>query len=52
VKFAERQREVFPHAEVSILSDSGHWPFIDNPEAVAQTIVPFLRRQWGQLDST
>ncbi|MDB6106685.1 MAG: hypothetical protein JWO52_6684 [Gammaproteobacteria bacterium] len=43
--FAERQREVFPRAEVLILSDSGHWPFIDNPDAVAHTIVPFLRRQ-------
>ncbi|WP_408351970.1 alpha/beta fold hydrolase [Paraburkholderia sp. RL17-337-BIB-A] len=47
VNFAERQREVFPRAEVLILSDSGHWPFIDNPDAVAQTIVPFLRRQLG-----
>jgi pimeloyl-ACP methyl ester carboxylesterase len=47
VDFAERQREVFPRAEVSILSDSGHWPFIDNADAVASTIVPFLRRQLG-----
>jgi pimeloyl-ACP methyl ester carboxylesterase len=47
VDYAERQREVFPRAEVSILSDSGHWPFIDNADAVASTIVPFLRRQLG-----
>ncbi|MBC8731334.1 alpha/beta fold hydrolase [Paraburkholderia sp. UCT2] len=45
VDFAERQREVFPRAEVLILPDSGHWPFVDNPEAVAGTVVPFLRSQ-------
>jgi pimeloyl-ACP methyl ester carboxylesterase len=43
--YAERQREVFPRAEVLILRDSGHWPFIDNPDAVAFTIGSFLRRQ-------
>jgi pimeloyl-ACP methyl ester carboxylesterase len=47
VNFAERQRDVFPNAEVSILPDSGHWPFIDNPDAVANILVPFLRRQTG-----
>ncbi|MPW19997.1 hypothetical protein GCT13_24645 [Paraburkholderia sp. CNPSo 3157] len=41
--YAERQREVFPSAEVLILRESGHWPFIDDPDAVALTIVPFLR---------
>ena len=45
VKFAARQQEVFPRAEVLILSDSGHWPFVDNPDAVADTLLPFLRRQ-------
>jgi pimeloyl-ACP methyl ester carboxylesterase len=45
VDFAERQREIFPRAEVSILPDSGHWPFIDNADAVAEILVPFLRRQ-------
>jgi pimeloyl-ACP methyl ester carboxylesterase len=47
VDFAERQRAVFPRAEVLILPDSGHWPFIDDPDAVANTILPFLRRQLG-----
>jgi pimeloyl-ACP methyl ester carboxylesterase len=47
VDFAERQRDVFPSAEVSILRDSGHWPFIDNADAVANTLLPFLRRQTG-----
>jgi pimeloyl-ACP methyl ester carboxylesterase len=45
VEFAERQRQVFPRAEVKILPDSGHWPFADDPDAVAQVVVPFLRRQ-------
>jgi pimeloyl-ACP methyl ester carboxylesterase len=45
VRFAEQQREVFPDAQVTILEDSGHWPFADNPDAVAQLVVPFLRNQ-------
>jgi pimeloyl-ACP methyl ester carboxylesterase len=44
---AERQREVFPRAQVPVFPDSGHWPFIDNPEAVAGAVVPFLRSQVG-----
>ncbi|CAA9502807.1 MAG: hypothetical protein AVDCRST_MAG85-1871, partial [uncultured Solirubrobacteraceae bacterium] len=28
---AERQRDAFPRAEIEILPDSGHWPFIDDP---------------------
>jgi pimeloyl-ACP methyl ester carboxylesterase len=46
VAFAERQREVFPQAEVKILPDSGHWPFADDPDSVAQAVLPFLRRQF------
>jgi pimeloyl-ACP methyl ester carboxylesterase len=45
VEFAERQRQVFPRAEIKILPDSGHWPFADDPGAVAQAVLPFLRRQ-------
>ncbi len=45
VEFAERQRQVLPRAEVKILPDSGHWPFADDPDAVAAVVVPFLRRQ-------
>ena len=45
VAFAERQRLVFPHAEVKILPGSGHWPFADDPESVSQAVLPFLRRQ-------
>jgi pimeloyl-ACP methyl ester carboxylesterase len=48
VGFAEHQRQVFPRAEVKILPDSGHWPFADDPEGVAQLVLPFLRRQLQQ----
>lgn len=44
-EYAERQREVFPNADVRVLEDSGHWPFADNPDAVAQAVIPFLRTQ-------
>jgi pimeloyl-ACP methyl ester carboxylesterase len=42
---AERQRETFPGAEIVILEQSGHWPFADDPEAVAVHVVPFLEQQ-------
>ena len=42
--YAAEQRETFPRAELVYLEDSGHWPFIDNPAAVAAALVPFLRR--------
>jgi pimeloyl-ACP methyl ester carboxylesterase len=48
VEFAERQREVFPHAEIKVLHGSGHWPFADDPDSVAQAVLPFLRRQMGR----
>jgi pimeloyl-ACP methyl ester carboxylesterase len=48
VEFAERQRQVFPRAEIKILPGSGHWPFADDPSAVAQVVLPFLRRQLQQ----
>jgi pimeloyl-ACP methyl ester carboxylesterase len=44
-RLAERQREPFPSAKVVGLSGSGHWPFLDDPEGVAQVVVPFLRHQ-------
>jgi pimeloyl-ACP methyl ester carboxylesterase/2-polyprenyl-6-methoxyphenol hydroxylase-like FAD-dependent oxidoreductase len=48
VAHAERQREAFPHAEVRLL-DSGHWPFVDCPRAVADAVVAFLA---GRVRST
>jgi pimeloyl-ACP methyl ester carboxylesterase len=45
VEYAERQREFFDVRDVAILPDSGHWPFQDDPDRVAQAVVPFLREQ-------
>jgi pimeloyl-ACP methyl ester carboxylesterase len=47
VEQAERQRDSFPRAEVVVLPDSGHWPFIDDPESARRAVVPFLERQLG-----
>jgi len=44
VRYAERQREVFPDARIVVLEESGHCPFSDDPEAVADEVVLFLRR--------
>ena len=42
VAHAERQREAFPGAEVRVLERSGHWPFVDDPAAVAAAVDRFL----------
>ena len=43
-RYAERQREFFPAAEVKILPHSGHWPFADAPEEVERLLLAFLAR--------
>jgi pimeloyl-ACP methyl ester carboxylesterase len=45
VAVADRQKEAFPSAEVHVFEDSGHWPFVDDPERTADAVVPFLRQQ-------
>lgn len=45
VRLAERQREVFRDARVTILPESGHWPLADDPGAVLAAVLPFLREQ-------
>jgi pimeloyl-ACP methyl ester carboxylesterase len=47
VRYAERQREAFPRAEVLVLDGSGHWPFADDPGAVAAAVDGFLARRRG-----
>src|SRR5579871_528942 len=44
VAYAQKQRDYFPKAEVHVLDGLGHWPFIDDPDAVIGVIVPFLKR--------
>jgi pimeloyl-ACP methyl ester carboxylesterase len=43
VEQAERQREVFPRAQVEVFPDSAHWPFVDNAARTRALVVPFLR---------
>jgi pimeloyl-ACP methyl ester carboxylesterase len=45
LRLAERQREVFRDARITILPESGHWPQADNSAAVAAAVLPFLREQ-------
>ncbi|HSK91861.1 MAG TPA: alpha/beta hydrolase [Euzebyales bacterium] len=45
VRYAGRQHDTFPRAEIVILDDSGHWPMIDDPVGVEVPVLAFLRRQ-------
>ena len=42
-KHAQDQREAFPDAQIHMLPDSGHWPFVDNAERTRELFVSFLR---------
>jgi pimeloyl-ACP methyl ester carboxylesterase len=48
VRYAEAQREVFPHAEVHTLPGLGHWPFVDDPQVVGDILTSFLQKQVEQ----
>jgi pimeloyl-ACP methyl ester carboxylesterase len=52
VEQAERQRATFPSAEIVIIEDSGHWPFVDNRGRVEDLVVAFLRRVVGSPRGT
>jgi hypothetical protein len=49
VEQAERQRRMFPSAQVEMLDGHGHWVMLEDPERVASLVVPFLRRQLSNL---
>lgn len=42
--YAERQRELFPSADVHVLPASGHWPFADAPETVERLLLEHVGR--------
>lgn len=44
VEQARIQRQVFPSAEIEVLDDSGHWPFLDDAERVEDIVGEFLKR--------
>ncbi len=41
-RYAHSQSQIWPAADIQILPGLGHWPFADDPEAVAAHLVPFL----------
>jgi pimeloyl-ACP methyl ester carboxylesterase len=41
---AERQREAFPRARCVVLPESGHWPYVDDPDRVAGELAVHLTR--------
>jgi pimeloyl-ACP methyl ester carboxylesterase/2-polyprenyl-6-methoxyphenol hydroxylase-like FAD-dependent oxidoreductase len=45
VECAERERRALPRADLLVLDRAGHWPFVDDPRAVAAAVTSFLRRQ-------
>ncbi len=44
VSYAERQGELFRDARIVVFDEGGHCPFVNDPEAVADEVVLFLRR--------
>ncbi|MFY9640911.1 MAG: alpha/beta hydrolase [Rhodomicrobium sp.] len=51
VRYAERQREFFPRAKVTVLRSSGHWPFADDPGRVAAIVLPFVKTALSNVSS-
>jgi pimeloyl-ACP methyl ester carboxylesterase len=47
LRCAERVRLLFPSTRFVYFDDSGHWPFIDNPERAEREIVAFMRERIG-----
>jgi pimeloyl-ACP methyl ester carboxylesterase len=44
---ADDQRRSFPHAEIVVLPDEGHYAHLRAPEVLANRLLPFLRAQVG-----
>jgi pimeloyl-ACP methyl ester carboxylesterase len=45
---AERQLGVFPRAQIEILPGVGHWAWLEQPDRVAELVIPFLRDRVGK----
>jgi pimeloyl-ACP methyl ester carboxylesterase len=48
VEQAGRQREIFPRVRIEMLPGVGHWAWLEQPDRVAEIVVPFLRDRVGQ----
>jgi pimeloyl-ACP methyl ester carboxylesterase len=44
---AERQRGPFPRVRIEMLPGVGHWAWLEQPDRVAEFVVPFLRERVG-----
>ena len=52
VKHSADLRESFPRAQLVVLDELGHYAHLEDPERVAEHVLPFVRRQLGrQADS-
>ncbi len=49
---AERQRRPFPRVRIEMLPGVGHWAWLEQPDRVAEFVVPFLRERVGKLLKT
>lgn len=43
-RYAQRQVENFPSADIHVLEGCGHWPHAEQPEAVEELLVSFLHQ--------
>ena len=48
---AHRQVQVFPRVDIRILRGLGHWSWLEDTDAVAEQIVPFLKERIGKEKS-
>lgn len=44
---AQRQRQVFPRIRIEVLPGVGHWAWLEQPDRVAEFVMPFLRERVG-----
>jgi pimeloyl-ACP methyl ester carboxylesterase len=49
---ADRQRQTFPSARVVVFPNAGHWPMYDQPDQLAEVVVPFLAEQLSAVSAT
>lgn len=48
---AHRQVQVFPRIDIRILRGLGHWSWLEDTDAVADQVVPFLKERIGKEKS-
>lgn len=45
IEQAHRQIQPFPSADITLIDGAGHWVWLEQPDRVADVVVPFLRQQ-------